>query len=82
MNGKVENDHDTVKPLDVMEWLVRMVTADGQKILDPFAGSGTTGLACLSENRDFLLIEKDEDYAEIARERLDNSEEILQETLA
>lgn len=81
MNGKVENEHPTVKPLDLMEWLITLVTAEGQTVLDPFAGSGTTGLAALSTGREYILIERDGDYAEVARERIVNSEEILQQTL-
>lgn len=81
MNGKVENDHETVKPLDLMEWLVRMVTREGQVVLDPFGGSGTTALAAISSGRNYILIEKDSDHVQTARERIEHSEEILQDTL-
>jgi DNA modification methylase len=68
-DGKVENDHPTVKPIDLMEWLVKMVTDKGQKVLDPFAGSGTTMIAAENVGRECVGIEMDEDYIEIAEER-------------
>lgn len=69
-DGEVENDHPTVKPLGLMRWLVRLVTAEGQRVLDPFAGSGTTALACEEEGREWCAIELDEDYVDIARSRV------------
>jgi site-specific DNA-methyltransferase (adenine-specific) len=70
-DGEVDNDHPTVKPKDLIRWLVRLVTREGQKVIDPFAGSGTTGLACSEENRECVLIEREEEYVDIIRERLD-----------
>ena len=70
INGEVENNHSTVKPLELMEWLVTLVTAPGQRVLDPFAGSGTTIMACRRLNREGIGIEMDEGHAEIARERV------------
>lgn len=64
------NDHPTVKPVDLMRWLVRLVTPAQGIVLDPFAGSGTTGVACALEGRSFLGIEMDEHYCEIARGRI------------
>ena len=64
------NIHPTVKPLSVMRWLVRLITPTYGVILDPFTGSGSTGCAALLENRQFLGIERDGDYVEIARARL------------
>lgn len=64
------NDHPTVKPLALMDWLVRMVTPPGGVVLDPFAGSGTTGVAALRAGSRPLLIEREPDYARIARDRL------------
>jgi site-specific DNA-methyltransferase (adenine-specific) len=66
----VANGHPTVKPVDLMRWLVRLVTQPGDVVLDPFAGSGTTGMACVHEGRDFVGIEMDPEYAEIARRRI------------
>lgn len=64
------NDHPTVKPIALMRWLVRLVTPPGGTVLDPFAGSGSTGLAADAEGFDALLIEKEPKYAAIARQRL------------
>jgi DNA modification methylase len=64
------NGHPTVKPLALMKWLVRLVTPPDGLVLDPFAGSGTTGLACLHEGFRFIGIEKEAEYVEIARARL------------
>ena len=61
----------TVKPLDLMRWLVRLVTPPGGLILDPFAGSGTTGCAAILEGFRFIGIEKEAEYVEIARGRMD-----------
>jgi transcriptional regulator with XRE-family HTH domain len=62
--------HPTVKPVDLMTWLVRLVTPPGGLVLDPFAGSGTTAEACIVEGFRCLLIEKDPKSAELIRERL------------
>lgn len=64
------NHHPTVKPLALIRWLVRLVTPPGGRVLDPFAGSGTTGAACLAEGRYCTLIEKDEKYLSIIRSRI------------
>jgi len=66
------NHHPTVKPLALMRYLVRLTrTPTGGTVLDPFMGSGTTGCACVLEDRDFVGIEVDPDYAEIARRRIE-----------
>lgn len=70
-DGDIENDHPTVKPIDLMEWLVKLVTAEGQWVLDPFVGSGTTLLAAQNTGRRAMGIEQDEAYCEIARGRLE-----------
>jgi site-specific DNA-methyltransferase (adenine-specific) len=64
------NIHPTVKPLSVMRWLVRLVTPVHGVVLDPFSGSGSTGCAALLEDRQFVGIEREEAYVEIARHRL------------
>jgi site-specific DNA-methyltransferase (adenine-specific) len=68
-NGAIENDHPTVKPRDLMEWLIKLVTREGQTILDPFAGSGTTCLAAKELHREFIGIERQAKYADVARVR-------------
>jgi len=69
LDGKIDNAHPTVKPVDLMEWLVTLVTAEGQTVLDPFTGSGTTGMACKELGRAFVGIERNPEYADIARVR-------------
>ena len=65
------NDHPTVKPLSLMEYLCRLTkTPTGGIVLDPFMGSGTTGMACKKVGRDFIGIELDEHYFEIAEKRI------------
>jgi len=56
------SDHPTVKPLALMRWLVRMVTPPGGTVLDPFAGTGTTGQAALEEGMRAVMIEADDGY--------------------
>ena len=68
-NGN-ERVHTTQKPEPLMLRLVELFTDPGDLVLDPFAGSGTTGVACIRLNRRCILIERDEKYAAIARERL------------
>ena len=62
--------HPTVKPVDLMAWLVRLVTPPGGLVLDPFAGSGTTAEACIIEGFRCVLIEQDPKSAELIKTRL------------
>lgn len=64
--------HPTVKPIDLMAYLCSLVTPPGGTVLDPFAGSGTTGMACLRESFDAILIEKQAEYVADIRRRLDH----------
>jgi DNA modification methylase len=64
------NAHPTVKPIALMRWLVRLVTPPGGLVLDPFAGSGTTGIACALEGLSFIGVEREADYVAIARARM------------
>lgn len=64
------HDHETQKPLPLMLELVELFTDPDDIVLDPFAGSGTTGVACLRLGRRFIGIEKDAKYAAVATERL------------
>jgi DNA modification methylase len=68
--AQAANHHPTVKPIDLMRWLVRLVTPPGGVVLDPFAGSGSTGCAAVQEGMHFIGIEMDPEYAEIARRRI------------
>ena len=69
-NGLGERVHTTQKPLDLLLRLVEDFTDPGEVVLDPFAGSGTTGVACLRSGRRFIGIERDPKYAQVARDRL------------
>lgn len=67
---KRRNHHPTVKPVALMRWLVRLIVPPGGVVLDPFGGSGTTGVAALLEHRDCILIEREAPYVEIAAARI------------
>lgn len=67
---RAERHHPTPKPLPLMLELLQDFTLPGEIILDPFCGSGTTGVAALRLGRTFIGIEKDEQYAQVARDRL------------
>lgn len=62
--------HPTVKPLELMKWLVPLVTPKNGTVLDPFAGSGTTGIAAFATGRDAILIEQEPQYVSDIRERI------------
>jgi site-specific DNA-methyltransferase (adenine-specific) len=66
------NGHPTIKPIKLMQYLVKMVTPPNGKVLDPFCGSGTTGIACKIEGFDFVGIEQDAEYFKIAKSRIKN----------
>lgn len=66
---KATNHHPTVKPVHLMAWLIRLVSKEGDIVLDPFGGSGTTGVACNMLNRKFILMEQSEEYVEIIKSR-------------
>ncbi len=65
--------HPTQKPLDLIEWLVKTYTNENDFVLDNCMGSGTTGVACRNLHRNFIGIELDKDYFEIAKNRIDNT---------
>lgn len=70
-NRSATNFHPTVKPLDLMRWLCRLVTPVGGTVLDCFAGSGSTLVAALQEGFNAVGIEREPDYVSIARQRID-----------
>jgi len=71
----MQNGHPTVKPIELMRYLVRLTkTPTGGVVLDPFMGSGTTGMACVKEGRNFIGIELDEEYLEIAKKRIEHAQ--------
>jgi site-specific DNA-methyltransferase (adenine-specific) len=67
---KEDSKHPTVKPIELMRYLVRLVTPKEGLVLDPFAGTGTTGEACILENRKYYLIEKTKEYIPDIENRL------------
>jgi len=72
------NFHCTTKPLKLMEYLCTLTkTPTGGIVLDPFAGSGTTGVACQNTNRDFILIEREDEYIPIIKARLNKKQKKL-----
>jgi site-specific DNA-methyltransferase (adenine-specific) len=76
-DGLDTNHHPTVKPTDLMRWLVRLVTPEHGLVLDPFTGSGSTGRACVLEGRRFLGIEREAEYVAIARARIEGARETV-----
>jgi DNA modification methylase/transcriptional regulator with XRE-family HTH domain len=69
-SDRLGSDHPTVKPVDLMAYLIRMVTKPGATVLDPFAGSGTTGMAAMREGRNAVLIERESEYVADIRRRI------------
>lgn len=65
--------HPTQKPIKLFEWCLEKYSEEGQTIFDPFLGSGTTAVACINTGRNFIGIEKDADYFEIAQRRIKNA---------
>ena len=66
--------HPTQKPLALMKWCIEKLPDDAITILDPFMGSGTTGIACVETGRNFIGIEIDSDYFKIAQQRISDAE--------
>jgi site-specific DNA-methyltransferase (adenine-specific) len=62
--------HPTQKPVELMKQLIRLTTKEGDTVLDPFGGSGTTAIACLELNRNYIIIEKDLEYYNIINDRI------------
>ena len=73
LDGKIpikKNKHPTVKPLSLIQYLIKLVSKEGAVVLDPFLGSGTTAIACVKLNRNSIGIEKEEEYVKIAKARI------------
>lgn len=75
-----KNFHPTVKPTDLMRYLIKLVTPPGGTVLDPFTGSGSTGKAAILEGFEFVGIELTEDYIPIIEGRLKHAEETVNQT--
>jgi site-specific DNA-methyltransferase (adenine-specific)/modification methylase len=67
-------EHPTQKPVELMEWCVSKLKANSGQVLDPFMGSGTTGVACANLGREFIGIEKEPKYFEIACRRIEQAQ--------
>lgn len=65
------NNHPTVKPTDLMAYLVRLVTPPNGTVLDPFNGSGSTGKACMRENFNYIGIDLSQEYLDISKARIE-----------
>ena len=71
--GKMTNNHPTVKPLSLMQYLCKLITPPEGIVLEPFLGSGTTAIACYYEGFSCIGFEIDKDYYEIAINRLEEN---------
>jgi len=69
---RLESKHPTVKPVDLIAYLIRLITPPGGTVLDPFAGSGTLGMACMREGFDAILIEREAEYIADIRRRINH----------
>jgi len=74
-----EREHQTQKPVDLIRRLVKVAAPEGGVVLDPFCGSGSTGVACVLERRDFVGVDRDVAHAETARRRILDTEEPLRQ---
>lgn len=72
-NRDVSRVHPTQKPVALLEWLIKTYTNEGMTVLDNCMGSGSTGVACVNTNRNFIGMELDENYFQIAKERIDKA---------
>ena len=73
-NEAINNNHPTVKPIELMSYLITLGSREDDVVVDPFVGSGTTCIAAKLLNRQYIGIEKEEDYAIIAKARIENVE--------
>jgi len=69
-NSLLKNNHPTVKPIKLMEYLVKLITRENAIVLDPFLGSGTTAIACVKTGRKYIGMEKEKEYIKIAKARI------------
>lgn len=78
---KTEGKHPTQKPLFLLDRIVRCSSKEGDTVLDPFCGSGTTAIAAIKNNRKFIGIEQNEEFLKLTIKRIQKEKEIWQETL-
>lgn len=72
--NKTDGEHPTQKPLPLLEKWLKQFTDAGETVLDPFMGSGTTGVACMKMGRKFIGVEMDQKYFDVACQRIENSQ--------
>jgi site-specific DNA-methyltransferase (adenine-specific)/modification methylase len=70
-NKELRGDHPTQKPIGIMKWCLSHLPENTQTIIDPFMGSGTTGVACMDMGKTFIGIEKEQKYFDIACQRIE-----------
>ena len=74
LSSPMKNNHPTVKPIALMEYLIKMVTRKGGIVLDPFMGSGSTGVACIKNGFGFIGIEREDEYIKICKARMEEAQ--------
>ena len=72
-NPRIKGQHPTQKPVALLEYLIKTYTNENETVLDNTMGSGSTGVACINTNRNFIGIEKDDKYFEIAKKRIEEA---------
>ena len=72
-NNEARGDHPTQKPIGIMQWCINHLPVEAQTIIDPYMGSGTTGVACANMGKTFIGIEKEQKYFDIACKRIENA---------
>jgi DNA modification methylase len=72
-NNEPRGDHPTQKPVGIMEWVISHLPAETQTIIDPYMGSGTTGVACAKMGKTFVGIEQEQKYFDIACKRIEQA---------
>ena len=77
LGASVKVSHPTIKPVKLMSYIITLFTREGDWVIDPFLGSGTTGIASKLLNRNFIGVEREEEYFEIIQQRLDVPRETL-----
>jgi site-specific DNA-methyltransferase (adenine-specific)/modification methylase len=73
-NKEPRGDHPTQKPVGIMEWVISHLPQETQTIIDPYMGSGTTGVACIKMEKQFIGIEREQKYFDIACKRIEDAQ--------
>jgi len=71
INSDPNRQHPTQKPVELFSWILENYTKEGETIIDPFAGSGTTAISCINMGRKYTLIEKEKEYIDIINKRIE-----------